>query len=575
MRITYPEAEFDMTDVTAREDSTPISGSAMGFADLSLLNEESAMGSYGTMERNQFLLDGSMDVFPAERPADVAFWSTAMSDSDGGFEESPELQVAFTEPHSSVGLTLYFSGDVPSQIIVEWYALSGEKLAEEVFCPESRVFFCGKEVDGYGKLVFLFRGTAKPFRYVKMDYIEYGRLWKLGRNTIKKAGIYEEIDLTSATLSINTAEIQFIDDRDDFCLSSQEGLWRFLQKDQEIRLAEYVDGKMVECGTFYLNGWNVQKKLVSFSFVDLVGIMDRTSFYDGDVYENKEAGEIISHIMESCGVADYIIDPEVSEMRLNGWLGIQSHRAALQQVVFACGAVADCSRSRGIRIYRPDKYVSHTVGMNRRFMGTKVTLDEYISDVSVDYVQYAPEDSESQVYKGLLSPGENRINFSEPYQKNSLGVSIGAVVKASANYVVVWAEDAAECIITGRKYVAIKNSCIASIQEVYAGKSRKTKKYSGCTIMDAELAQIAAERILNHYQMQQLVEMRYVNDGEGVGDWCSITMQNAKYAITGIMSQSIDLTGGFLATAKCRGYSKVVTESSYTKEFYAGERGLI
>ena len=52
-------------------------------------------------------------------------------------------------------------------------------------------------------------------------------------------------------------------------------------------------------------------------------------------------------------------------------------------------------------------------------------------------------------------------------------------------------------------------------------------------------------------------------------------MQNAKYAITGIMGQSIDLTGGFIATAKCRGYSKVVTEMYYTGEIYAGDRGII
>ena len=93
--------------------------------------------------------------------------------------------------------------------------------------------------------------------------------------------------------------------------------------------------------------------------------------------------------------------------------------------------------------------------------------------------------------------------------------------------------------------------------------------------MHAALAKEAAERTLDYNQMQQLVEMRYINDGEGVGNWCNITMQNAKYAITGIMGQSIDLTGGFIATAKCRGYSKVVTEMYYTGEIYAGDRGII
>lgn len=575
MRTTYPEAEFDLTDVTAQEDSTLESGTVAGFTDLSLLKEEGRMSRYGTMERNQFLLDGSMDIFPTGGPADVAFWSAAMSDMDGGFQEFPGLQASFTEPHSSIGLTLYFSGDIPSKVKVEWYALEGKKLAEEIFSPDNDTFFCGREVEGYGKLVFSFMGTVKPFRYVKMDYMEYGRRWKLGRDTIKTAGIYEEIDPTSATLSINTADIQFVDEKDDFSLARQEGLWRFLQKDQEVRLVEYVNEKAVECGTFYLDGWSVQKNLVCFSFVDLIGILDKTSFYNGSVYENVEAGLIIDSLMASCGVTEYTIEPEVYAVRLSGWLGIQSHRAALQQIVFACGAVADCSRSSGIRIYRPDKYVSHTVGLDRRFMGTKITLDEYISDVSVDYTQYVPESSEAQVYKGLLSPGMNRIEFSQPYLASSLSADKGTLVEASVNYVVVSVEEESECIITGRKYAAVKNSCTAGIPVVTTGKSRKMKKYSGCTVMDAVLAKEAAERILDYYQMQQLVEMRYIVDGEGAGNWCNITMQNAKYAITGITGQSIDLTGGFIASAKCRGYSKVVTEMYYTGEIYAGGRGII
>ena len=44
-----------------------------------------------------------------------------------------------------------------------------------------------------------------------MDYIEYGKLWKLSRDNIKSASVYEEIDATSATLSINTASIEIVD----------------------------------------------------------------------------------------------------------------------------------------------------------------------------------------------------------------------------------------------------------------------------------------------------------------------------------------------------------------------------
>lgn len=63
---------------------------------------------------------------------------------------------------------------------------------------------------------------------------------------------------------------------------------------------------------------------------------------------------------------------EVGDVRLSGFLGIQKCREALQRVCFACGAVADDSRSDTIRVFYPDRYVSSEVGTNRKFNGVQL-----------------------------------------------------------------------------------------------------------------------------------------------------------------------------------------------------------
>lgn len=572
MRVTYPEAEFNFIDVTALEDSQVSSTTIKSFADPALLKEDIRQTDYGTLELNQFLLDGSKEIFSRDPPEDIPYFSSEMSDQDGTFLAPPVLEVHFTESHSSVGITLYFAGDVPETVRITWYTLYGTELETAEFHPTSQEYFCSHNVRNYGGLSISFPETSWPCRYVKLDYLEYGRMWPLSRDNIKTASVYEEIDVTSATLSINTASIELIDTENEFGLDNQSGLWGSLQKEQEIRLTEYVNGMPVDCGTFYLDAWSSQQNLVSFSLIDRIGIMDKTDFYGGRIYDHEPAGVIIAEIMASCGIQRYSVEEEIYQMEVSGWLGIQSHRAALQQVVFACGAVADCSRSNWIRIYKPDRYVSHTIGLERKFLGTKISLDDYISDVSVAYTQYVLSAESKQISKSVLPAGRSRIEFSDPYLAESLEASAGTILEAAVNYVVIEMEQAGECQINGRKYDAVENTHTASIPVLEAGEIRKVKNYSGCTLMSPERAREAAESILGYYQMRQIVEMRYINDGEAVGNWCDIALMGGGHATTGITSQTIDLTGGNIADVKCRGYSRSVTSYYFTgTELYAGD----
>ena len=576
MRQTYPEAYFNFIDVSAKADSQIKAETAQEFSSLGLQYEDNQQATYGTLELNQFLLDGSREIFPDELPEDVAYWSTEMSDADCLYTDNPMLEINFTVTHSSIGLTLYFAGDIPAEILITWYTLYGTKIISQVFYPDKREYFCNCNVQNYGKITIEFLRCTLPYRYVKMDRLKYGQKWTLSRSVIKTASVYEEIDLTSATLSVNTAQIEIIDSNGDFELSNQDGLWKALQKEQAIAVVEYIDGKKIDCGTFYLDSWSSQKSIVGLSLIDILGIMDKTMFYGGRIYADEYAGVIIAEIMASAGVEKYFIDEEVYYTKLSGWLAIQSHRAALQQVVFACGAVADCSRSDWLRISKPDRYVSRTIGLNRKFQGTQISLNEYVSGITVSYSSYVLSDESKQIVESNLTAGRNVIEFSEPYLAESIVASMGTIVEVFTNYVVVEMETDGKCILTGRKYEAIENAYTASAEVIEAGETQKVTSYKGCTLLDTEKARDVAEHLLDYFQFRHEVNIKYINSGEAVGDWCDVALAGGGNAATCLLSQTLDLSGGNISSAKCRGYSRSVTDYSFAgNEIYTGERGLI
>ncbi len=330
-------------------------------------------------------------------------------------------------------------------------------------------------------------------------------------------------------------------------------------------------------GTFYINDFSFSGNISKFELVDSIGLMDKYTFYDGRIYENERAESILKTIFAAAGITKYVIAKEVGDVRLSGFLGIQKCREALQRVCFACGAVADDSRSDTIRVFCPDRYVSSEVGTNRKFNGgTIISLDEYVSGVSVEYTKYTLEQSASEIYKDVLPVGETKITFSDPYQPESIAVSVGEVLEVKTNYLIIDMANAGQCTITGRKYAGSTFSYQKNVERIEAGEVENIKSFTGSTLYSADLMQEHAERLLNYYALRKKVSMRYLVDLEQAGKWVNIHSMFGNIATSLIESQSIDLTGGFIGTATCRGYSALITDLYYAgQELYAGEDVII
>jgi hypothetical protein len=563
-------------DVTALSDATVTTDDNQSIGSIGLFQNQTDQNDYGTFELNQFVLDGSKDIL-SDNPADIAFWNDTLSKADCTFETNPKITVTFQEQHTSAAITLYFEDEFPAELKITWYTSAGTKLVTETFYPDSLIYVCNQQIQNYGKVEIEFVKTIFPQRYIKLQYILYGKYIVWDKDMIQTAKVQEDIDVTSATLSINEADISIVDMNNDFDAENENGAWKSVQKTQEVTLSEFKNGNMIPMGAFFINDFSFSKNIAKFKLVDEVGLLDKYTFYEGQIYNNVRAEVILNAIFATAGIKKYTIDEEVGNTLLSGYLSIQTCRKALQQVCFACGAVADDSRSDTIKVYKPDRYVKSTVGTDRKFNGnTKVSLEKYISGVNIEMKNYALEEKTSDIYKKTLPAGDTKITFSSPYLPSSITASAGTLKEVKTNYLIINMTAAGQCQITGIKYANTTFSYEKSVDKIEAGETENIKKYSGCTIYNADILPDIAAYLLDYHALRKKVGMKYLVDLEQVGNWANINSIGGKTSTTLIESQTLDLSGGFIATATCRGYSVVVTENYFAGvELYTGGDVLI
>lgn len=575
MAITNAKAEMKFIDTTALADSTVSTQSGQDIDNLALLSGDdvSSVSDYGTLEKNLFILDGSK-VIPSN-PRDIGFISSEMSDQNCNFINIPSVEVDFTVNHTSSGLTLYFDRDYPAEIKITWYTLNGSELTSKVYHPDSLEYICVNQVKNYGKLKIEFLKTNLPNQYARLQYILYGKYVKWHGDTIKKASVVEDIDIVSAQISINTANIEILDIASDFDIGNPNGAWLSVQKNQPVKLYEEIDGVEIPMGSFFIDKFSFTDNTAKFSMIDTVGLLDQSTFYDGEIYVKRTAGAIIDSIMASAGITKYTVSDDVAGIELNGYLAIQTCRKALQIVSFVCGAVIDDSRSDTIAIYKPVRPVRYTIDIDRKFNGnTKVSLDDYYSGVSIEFSKYSLKSESDEIYSDYLPVGDNTITFSNPYKPDTITVSGGTIKKVATNYIVVTMDSEAECTITGQQYESSKFTTSQRVSQLDAGESENIKKYTGITLYNAQTVKETMASIMKYLGLRKEVKIKYLIQTEKVGDWGIIKDREGRSNLSLIEKQTIDLTGGFISTSENRGYTLINTNGYFAGNELIANEGI-
>ena len=572
---TSTKIYFGLLDVTAREDSTPICADKQDFVSLSDLKSEVPLSppKSATLEDSFFLLDGSFSPFPdAPSGAGWGLWSASMSGSDGSFSTPPVLEVSFTEPHSSIGLTLTFSpdtNDYANSVLAVWYDGSENIIAQKAFAPDGAQYYVEKKVEGYRKVTLTFYSTAKPYRYLKLQNIEYGLVsMELSGESIVSASILEEMDPTSAELTVNTLDLQVYSKDSRFSLLNPQGVFSVLQQRQRLAVSEIVNGVEIPMGTYYLDAWkNADDYSVDLSAVDLIGIIDQTNF-SGGMYNNVAASDIVASIMTSADVP-YSLDASLENKTLSGYLPICTHREALQQVAFALGAVVDCSRGDEIRICSPPSRPTSHISKSRKFSGGTVELRSLVTGIDVVAHKYQPNTESRELFSDTLEAGDYQIVFTDP--AHNLSISGGTILSSTVNQAVIRVSAAGKVALTGQGYTDTRRIVSKRMLDLPANTTSNVLQVDDATLVTGDNADAIAQRLYDYYQLRYNNEFKLLTSSERVGDWVVVDSLRDERLKGTIESMEIDLTGGVITSARVVG-ARIPTITGYQLgELISGE----
>lgn len=553
-----------MIDTTAHEDASITTNNNASVGSIPLFQSDANYQNVGSTELNHSILNGGFT--NASDTYKIPFWSNTKSNANCLFASNPSINIQFDEAHTSNGLTLKFLNDYPTEITIDWYFDTAHniKILTRTFYPTSTNFFCREQVENFKGIRITFKKTRLPYQYIKATFIMYGQVVTWSDEQVISATVNEEIDVTSATIPINTAEITLLDEQNEFNIQNDNGLWKSLQNAQKVVLTEFVNGSEIDVGTFFIDGWDSKDNSITVKLIDAIGLIDKTKF-DGGIYNGNTAQSIVNAIMTSARYDDYELAEDCRDMLLKGHLPIQSHRSALQQVAFSLGAVIDCSRGSTIRIYKPDRNIDSYILRERKFSGqSSVNLTEYVSGVQITAKAYSLNNAEEKkAFSGTLEQGRHRVEFNRPYVLTRYEGCTR--VSSHVNYAIIDVATSGNVTIYGKEYDETESTVTKQVEMIEVGQNENIKSFKGITLTNLDNLSVVADALLKWYLLRQNVNIEYICGVEKVGEWVGIqdNINPSKYAIARINKQKINLTGGYLATAECVGYSTEVSSYAY------------
>lgn len=559
--------DYDLYDTTAMQDAHESTDSNAAFGNINFIKEDIPTPTYATLEHNFFVLDGSRSEMP-DNPTDVVYFSAGLSSANEFFGGEQSIDIKFTAKHSSIGITLHFTEFYPLEVEITWYDIFGIFKSQKTFYPDSLDYFCHNRIEEYGGLKIVFKRVL-PYHNAKLRYIEYGTTITWGHDNIKSGKLVSDTDPISDKIATDKLTFELVDAKDEFNLGNAVGLHKFFQRKQHLLPYEMVEGRRIILGAFFLDDISTQKNVSKLVAIDYKGMLSNTDFKDGRIYNGDKAGGVIAEIMAAAGIEDYEVDQETADTPLYGTLKIQTCQKALREVLFACGSVISTAHRTIVQIRKQNRQITRKIDRGRKFE-TTIKLGDYVSDVIVKYKTWMLEEKTSEIAKGAYGVGVHTIRLSSPAA--NLTTNVGTIVKQMPYYLVlrIDEEPRANIIISGRKYKSEELAVASSIEHIKAGEVRNTKNFAGA-LLDFRSAQKVADSILEYYQLQLVLQTRNLAAEEVAGEWIEVENPSKMHGNfeAAIESLSVDLTSGFIETAKMRGYYK------FTKEYYYAGNEII
>lgn len=424
-------------------------------ADLNFLKNNIRMPEYQTLEQNEYVTRNPQ-IFRLPEYS-IGFITSDISDGNGVFQNPIVVKIEFSEYFSMTGLTI-LTRNVVKKAKIEGYR-DGDLVASSYFSANNKNYFYPIELELVNSIKFIVFEIEEPYHFFGVYSIRYGRTKTLSDEDVVSAKITNNFSVFGDSLEYDILDVTVKNPTDiDAYL---------FQRKQAIN---YIKDKVYDLIFFIDSGTKNQNGTASISAYDSISNLEDT--FLGGIYNNTPVYDIIKAICGDRILFNFNADRTIP---LTGYIPKCTRRKALQMVLLAAN----------LRCYKGERLVFAPIETETRpeifneenIVGEpKITNNEAIRSVKVEYHTYSKSDDESEVHRWYIAQNENvELTFDGPFYGYSAYEVTGVdengfdiisenvsknvrFVETGANYCVVYNTSPNKILIRAKRYEDSKST---------------------------------------------------------------------------------------------------------------------
>lgn len=571
---TGARISFGVYDETAKDEASyyAASGSAQSWVDYSeikdgLSSDENPdeFGRYISGEPGVYRLDGSSRLFPGT-PAGchLGYWSASMSGSNRLYPTSPMLSCGFASLHTSIGITIHFDGTTHlSAFTVRWLYNGSVKSSVDVSKNTLQTVFVENHVENYNGLQIIATLTDEPYRYVKIQEIDFGQKMVYDGETLVSASVIEEADLSGGSVPANSLRFTVLDPDHRLNPVNPDGIYNYLKKGMPLTVEFLKDGTAYPGGVYYLDAWEgTNTGTAKLTAEDVVGLKADESYASAFYAEGDgfTMGQLLADVLTVCGIPGSA-DPTIGAGVCQGYIPETEAREAISHICVASGGFARTGRDGSLLVSSlPEADPAVTLGEGDILGEPTITKTDAVTGVFIEVYRYVV--GPDTIYDApLVQPGPTREYYK--YTFDWLGHNISCSVepefnrpcnsimgRIGYNFVTfeAWAEeDPGPTHVITQGDLVTESSCQKGTQPDANGRAVQV---SGVHLISNANSEAVMARLKGYYAKALKVKLRtpWV-PGMDCGTRISVPTRFGP-VVGNIRRMDIDLTGGLLANVE-------------------------
>lgn len=421
-RKSYIIARYGLYDKNAKNNIEEIESNIQPFGnnEKTLNEEKSSNYNYISCEPNRVILNNAFyfieDKNKNQPLEDIAYWSNELSNDNGLFNSNPKIIYFFEEDIEFTELTLHFQ-EICEEFIVRYYYNNSLVAIRNVTNNTSTLVTTnGASMLAnvyFDKLEIEFVKTRLPYRFVKFNEIDFGIYQQFSNKQILDLDIIDELSIDSSELSSNSLTLVIDDEKGEYDILNPNNKLEYLQERQEITIFHYlkVGEKYQELplGTFLLKEFKAKNQRLELQAYDDVYFMNQI-YYGSKFYENVEIETILTDLFSYFNYTTYIIDEELTGIKLTGYIPNVEFRTALRLIAEAGKCVIAKTRYGETYIFKT--YDSTTKVFDRNIIFKELPTKNLFNNV-IDIIEYNYSNIEEnvEIYNSIMGVGQYTILF--------------------------------------------------------------------------------------------------------------------------------------------------------------------